>query len=124
MSARLREQLRRERDRRDAREQAYREHVCGGPLAEVFEPIITGGSDVEHAAMVAARMAEYAERVQREGDLLAGDFARRCWVTHKERVQMVADWLEWNFRYGSPGPVPTHSTSSATPTTAGTIPAL
>lgn len=131
ISARLLEERRRKRDRRDARECAYREWVCGGPLVDALLPVIGGGTDAEHEARLHAEFAERQRRVGVELDLLARDFARRCALSRLAQVLMVSDWLDLNAsltrRLGPPGPQATHSTSSTTArrhTPFGTIPAL
>jgi hypothetical protein len=125
MTAREATCRRKRRIRAEERARLYREYVCGGPLIDIDTPVIGGPGDLEHMALVKAELELRARNVQREARLLALDFAHRCCLVRGERVRMylklVALWRE----VGPPGVAPTHSTSSAQPTTTGTtIPRL
>jgi hypothetical protein len=127
MTARLREELRRKRDRRDARARAYREHVCKGELVDVARPVLSGGTAEEHSRLVAERAHIRAQLAQKEADLLAIDFARRCWVTPIDEAVMIGGYFALMDAVGAPTIPAYNSTSPAVRTTGthgGTIPAL
>lgn len=125
MTAREATCLRKRRVRRAERERLYREHICGGPLTDIDRPVIGGPGDAEHMALLKAELELRARNVQREARLLAMDFAHRCCLIEGERARMYLKLMALFRQVGPPGVAPTHSTSSAQPTTTGaTIPRL
>jgi hypothetical protein len=123
MSVRAAEERRRRRARREERVRLRREFVVGGPLVDLAAPII-GGGDRDHAWRVQVEIRRRALAVQAEADLLAEDFAKRCWLPWAAYLTMVLSYVNLMSRVGPPGVLPTHSTDIRTPTSNGTIPRL
>lgn len=111
MSVRRTVELRRKRDRREARERAWRESVCGGPLVDVAEPVMGGSTSAEAHGHLIHEMIRRALAVERETDKLLVAFAQGCCVrAHVER-QMIFELRVLFARLPGPTLVPTHSTA-------------
>jgi hypothetical protein len=124
MTARELRTARIRRDRREARERAYREWVCGGPLVEVDRPII-GGDDFTHPLLVQAEIQRRALRIRAESMVLALHFASRCCATAPVRLAMLGEWIGYEqIAKRGPGTIATHTTHPSLPQTNRTIPAL
>jgi hypothetical protein len=116
---------RRRRERRLTLERLEREWVCGGPLVDHSETILSGGSGAEHAQYVMEEMQRRSVRMAQEAESLAWWFMHRCLLLKAERElhfwRMIVLWRSL------PGPnaPPTWSTSTQARTLSGsTIPRL
>lgn len=103
---------RRRRERRQARERAWREWVCGGPLVEHDRPIMTSGDDKLGYAEFWRDMQRRSARMEVESELLVIGFARGCCVRRAEELRMIREALELLESAGKPYSAPTGGTTN------------
>lgn len=93
ISARELECRRRRRERREELARLEREWVCGGPLVDLGETVLSGGDAMTHWQHVQRVMAERIARSQRESEALVYWFIERCNLRLVERAAAQDEML-------------------------------